>query len=279
MWDIGIMQGRLTEPKGRGIQFFPFDNWKEEFVTAKEIGLQEIEFIFDYDHYERNPLWQGRGEKVKRISDETGIRIKSVCFDYFMRRPFYKYGHSENAEVFEENLRMINRILNNMSQIGISLIEIPLVDGSSLKSEQEAEAFRAFLLEVVNDAPDNILFGLETDLPPKQFKKYLDSFGQVRIGANYDSGNSSGIGYLPYEEVTTLKDYIFNVHVKDRVYQGTTVELGTGSADFEGLFKGLKEISYEGSFILQAARGDEGMEKDTICRQCQFLKEWIATLT
>ena len=50
MRSIGIMQGRLTQPKGRGIQFFPFDNWIEEFKVAKEIGLKEIEFIFDYDN-------------------------------------------------------------------------------------------------------------------------------------------------------------------------------------------------------------------------------------
>lgn len=278
MWEIGIMQGRLTDPKGRGIQFFPFDNWKEEFKIAKELGLKEIEFIFDYDNYEENPLWQDGGARVKKVVDETGINIKSVCFDYFMRRPFFKYFGEERAKVYEENIRIINHILHNMEQIGIFLIEIPLVDNSSLKSEEEAKEFKKFLLNVLADAPVEIRFGLETDLPPKQFKAYLDSFRHSRIGANYDSGNSSGLGYLPYEEVTTLGNYIFNVHIKDRVYQGTTVALGTGSADFKELFRGLKEIGYRGSFILQAARGTDGCEKDTIRRQGQFVKEWIAVL-
>lgn len=93
-----------------------------------------------------------------------------------------------------------------MSQNSISLIKIPLVDDSSLKNKREAEEFRDFLLQIVSNAPDNILFGLETDLPSKQFKKYLDTFKQEKIGVNYDSGNSSGIGYFPYEEVTTLRD-------------------------------------------------------------------------
>ena len=48
---IGIMQGRLTCPKGRGIQFFPFDNWENEFYKAEKLGLDEIEFIFDFDDY------------------------------------------------------------------------------------------------------------------------------------------------------------------------------------------------------------------------------------
>ena len=53
---LGIMQGRLTPPKGRGIQFFPFDYWENEFWMAKELELDEIEFIFDYDRYDQNPL-------------------------------------------------------------------------------------------------------------------------------------------------------------------------------------------------------------------------------
>lgn len=273
MRSIGIMQGRLTQPKGRGIQFFPFDNWIEEFKVAKEIGLKEIEFIFDYDNYKENPLWQDEGQSVKKLSDETGIQVKSVCFDYFMRRPFFKYCGVEKAEIREENEEILKHVLRNMNQIGSSLIEIPLVDDSSLRNKQEAEEFREFLLEIAANTSTDVLFGLETDLPPQQFKEYLDTFGLGKIGANYDSGNSSGIGYLPYEEVTTLKDYIFNVHIKDRVYQGTTVQLGTGSADFKELFRGLKEIDYQGSFILQAARGQEGSEEDTIRRQMQFLSE------
>lgn len=71
-----------------GLNFFPFDNWSEEFAIAKEIGLNKIEFIFNYENYEENPIWQGKGEKVKKLSDEIGIHIKSLCFDYFMRRPF-----------------------------------------------------------------------------------------------------------------------------------------------------------------------------------------------
>ena len=78
--------------------------------------------------------------------------------------------------------------------------------------------------------------------------------------------------------MTALRDYIFNIHIKDRVYHGTTVELGTGSADFKELFRGLKAINYKGSFILQAARGEDGSEKNTVIRQRGFLKDWIQTL-
>lgn len=78
-----------------------------------------------------------------------------------------------------------------MEEIGARLLEIPLVDGSSMQSEQEREAVAGFLLEIVNSSSSEFLFGLETDLPPQEFAAYLDRLGNARIGANYDSGNSS----------------------------------------------------------------------------------------
>lgn len=274
--NIGIMQGRLTQPKGRGIQFFPFENWKEEFYSAQKLGLDEIEFIFDYDCYRENPLWTDEGIKqIKKHMDKTGIKIQSVCFDYFMRRPFYKAKAEERDFIKKENTQIIKKVLSGMKKLGITLLEVPLVDTSSLQNEYEKEGFREWLTNIINIVDEGIYFALETDLNPKNFLEYLESFRHSRVGANYDSGNSSGIGYDAYEEVTTLKDYIFNIHIKDRIYHGTTVSLGTGSADFDRLFTGLKEIEYKHSFILQAARGMEGKEEENIAEQKKFVTGYI----
>lgn len=276
MYNYGIMQGRLTEPKGRGIQFFPFDNWEKEFYLAKELGLNEIEFIFDYENYESNPLWTPSGkEKLKELIAKTNVQVHSVCFDYFMRRAFYKRADMERQKLRSENKQILLHLLNVMSEIGINLIEIPLVDDSSLTNDMDKEAFQEFILEVLPHAESKIRIGLETDLPPEEFDAYLNSIASERIGANYDSGNSSGLGYDMYKEVTTLGNRIFNIHIKDRQLRGTTVALGTGNADFHGLFTGLKEINYQGSFILQAARGEDGKEAENIAKQIMFVKEYV----
>lgn len=270
---FGIMQGRLTEPKGRGIQFFPFEHWREEFDLGKALTLDEIEFIFDYERYQENPLWQGNGEAVGAAVDRSGVHVYSICFDYFMRRAFYKKQGLEREELLEENREVLKHVLTNMLAQGIGLIEIPLVDDSSIQSETDEAAFREFLLPVVDETDVSIRFGLETDMEPLRFRKYLDSFGTNRVGANYDSGNSSGLGYDPYKELTTLGERIFNIHIKDRQYQGTTKQLGTGSADFEGFFRALKEIGYDGSLILQAARGEDGHEQENIAWQLEFVRK------
>lgn len=277
MYSYGMMQGRLTPPKGRGIQFFPVDNWEKEFYLAKDLGLNEIEFIFDFDRYEENPLWSQAGkELLKKVMKETGVTVHSVCFDYFMRRAFFKKDGEEKVRLRAENGQILQRILNSMKELEIGLIEIPLVDDSSLKNEENMEGFKKFILEIESQTDCEIKFGLETDLPPKEFAAFLEDINSDRIGANYDSGNSSGLGYDMYEEVTTLGSRIFNIHIKDRVFQGKTVELGTGSVDFRGLFKGLKEIDYRGAFILQAARDEEGKEVENIKKQTRFVKEYVS---
>lgn len=273
---IGIMQGRLTEPKGRGMQFFPFDNWEKEFYDAKEIGLNEIEFIFDYPDYTKNPLWHKAGiSKIQDVIRETGVCVRSICFDYFLRRPFFKKEGQEREFLRKENTDIIKQIISAMDPLGISLIEIPLVDDSSIKNDNEKQNFKNWLKEIVLSSPKQIHFSLETDFPPDVFSAYIQDIGLENVGANYDSGNSSGIGYDLYQEVTTLGQNIFNIHIKDRVYQGSTVKLGNGSADFDRLFRGLKEIGYKNSFILQAARGIDGDEINNITLQIQFLNNYI----
>lgn len=279
MISYGIMQGRLTPSNGRGIQFFPFDNWENEFGIASVVGLQEIEFIFDYENYESNPLWTVEGlNKLKQIMGKSGIKVNSLCFDYFMRRPFYKAQKKDRDAVRQENKEFLLRMFKSMSIIGGNLIEIPSVDDSSMKTDEEKSLYREFLKDIINETQsdyENIRIGLETDLPVEEFVKFIDSVESTRIGANYDSGNSSGLGYDLYEEVTRLRQRILNIHIKDRVYKGTTVELGTGSADFDALFKGLNEIGYNGSFIIQAARGEDGEEEKTIVLQRSFIENYV----
>lgn len=275
MNNIGIMQGRLTLPKGRGIQFFPFDNWEKEFEDAAKIGLTEIEFIFDYDNYINNPLWTNYGiEQIKHSISNSGIKINAVCFDYFMRRPFFKK-IEQREKFFIENKEFIKRIIFAMDILEIHLLEIPLVDGSSMKSVNEKEMFAEFLLQILDSSPASIKFGLETDMESDDFVFYLKKFNHANIGANYDSGNSSGLGYDLYKEIKTLGKYIYNIHIKDRLLGGSTVRLGTGNADFDNMFKALDEISYNGSYIIQAARGEDGKELETVKEQKAFIENLI----
>ena len=272
--NIGIMQGRLTPSRGRGIQFFPFGEWEQEFRVGTKLGLHEIEWIFDYERYEKNPIWSEAGcENIRAIIEETGVTVRSVCFDYFMRRPFYKKKGER-----KENLAFFERVIKGMTEIQAELIEIPMVDDSSIREAREREAALGLARDMADLAgKKGIVVGFETDMPPGVFSKFLEDIGRENVAANYDSGNSSGLGYDPAEEIASLGEWIANVHIKDRLLGNGTVPLGTGSANFHEVFDSLQKIGYRGSFILQAARGGDGSEPETIREQMEFVKQCVAT--
>jgi hexulose-6-phosphate isomerase len=271
----GIMQSRLTETKGRGIQFFPFENWKNEFKIARELGLDEIQWIFDYEDLKKNPLYTKRGQKeIIHIIEKTNVMVHSVCFDYFMRRPFYKYDEDNRTNLVSENSVIIEAVFEGMAQIGATLLEVPLVDNSSIVNNEEEKEVRSFLLSTIKLARNyNITIGLESDYPPNKFRNFLDSIPGIK--ANYDTGNSSGLGYNAEAEILSLGEYIHNLHIKDRALHGTTVQLGSGSAEFDKVFLSLKRIGYKNSIILQAARGKEGKEKETVKEQLLFVENYV----
>ncbi len=98
----------------------------------------------------------------------------------------------------------------------------------------------------------------------------------VRI--NYDSGNSAYLGYHPTDEFAVYGKYVGSVHIKDRKYRGTTVPLGHGNTDFASLFQNLKKHKYQGDFILQVARGQDGRELDWCLQNKEFLIKQIESV-
>ena len=71
-------------------QAHPVGYWHEEFSIAAELGLDCIEFILDYNDYKENPLMTINGrKKIKSLYAKTGVRVISVCADYFMEKPLH----------------------------------------------------------------------------------------------------------------------------------------------------------------------------------------------
>ena len=87
---IGIMQGMLLPPIQGRIQAFPAERWKEEFSIAKGLNLDCIEFIFDREDYFRHPLMDDRIKEIRRLESESGVKVLSVCGDYFMNFSFHR---------------------------------------------------------------------------------------------------------------------------------------------------------------------------------------------
>lgn len=255
-FELGIMQGRLL-PKYLGrYQAHPVGYWQEEFHIAADLKLSSIEFILDFNDADQNPLLTSSGvEEIFKITQETGVKVLSVCADYFMEAPI----HDVDKFISAKSKEIMSSLLQNCYSLGVKDIVIPCVDQSSLGNAAAVDRLINNLDPLIAKAENlGINLSLETDLNPYDFATLLDKLPSKYVTVNYDTGNSASLGYNPIEEFECYGRRISDIHIKDRKLGGGSVVLGTGDTDFNAFFKVLETIDYKGPIIMQVYRDDEG---------------------
>jgi len=252
------MQGRLVPPTENQIQCFPRANWSDEFPRAAEAGLSFIEWIYDVHGADVNPLGNGEGiDFMKDLAAKHNVAVRSVCADYFIDQPLIRTDASQQSERRER----LQWLLHQAAQLSVDHIVLPFVDASRINTDEEKAELLSALHSVLPTAEKtNIELHLETSLPSQAFAELLERIPHRLVRVNYDSGNSSSLGYKVAEEFAAYGKRIGSVHIKDRVRNGGTVPLGSGDADLPKLVRSLKANNYAGDLVLQVARGESGKE-------------------
>jgi hexulose-6-phosphate isomerase len=174
-----------------------------------------------------------------------------------MEHPLSKGSEAER----EQRVRKFLWLLEHCKLAGVRRIVVPFVDNSRIENDADLAAAVQVLGRILVQAEKaDIELHLETSLDPQAFKSLLTRLPNPLLKVNYDSGNSSSLGYDPLEEIAAYGDRIGSVHIKDRVRGGGTVPLGTGDAKIPLLLSELFRIGYGGDFVMQIARGETGKE-------------------
>lgn len=271
---IGFIQGRLSPLIDQKIQCFPWPYWEQEFFKAQKLGLCFMEWTLDQDRLYENPLMNEVGrKKIKKLIEKTKVSIPSLTGDCFMQAPFYKVKTNEQKKSLLKDLK---NIIESCGDIGIKMIVLPLVDEGRLENKNQESVLMSELHKMIPLLKKNhVKIVFESDFVPGKLKTFINRFPKEYFGINYDIGNSASLGFNPMEEISCYGDRIDNVHVKDRLYKGTTVPLKTGHASFDLVFGRLKNISYDGLYILQTARSYTGKHTQTLEEYVQMTKKWL----
>jgi hexulose-6-phosphate isomerase len=270
------MQGRLSPPENGRFQSFPRNSWRQEFARAREAGLDYIEWIYDDYGSSVNAIATPEGiVELNELKTQNQIEIPAICADWLMDFPLVRCTPDERAE----RERVVHELLRKASAIGATRVVLPFVDASSIKTEEEMQIVISALERALPIAEDtSIELHLEADLAPSAFARFLSRIPHPMIKVNYDSGNSSGLGYVANEEFAAYGHRIGSIHIKDRLRNAdgsvTTKPLGEGSADFEDVFACIQTIGYSGGLTLQVARGTDGDEVSWIRQQLQFVRRY-----
>lgn len=269
---IGIMQGRLSPSEEGRFQFFPA-RWQDEFRLARELGFDGIEWLFDWVGWKTNPMYaHEHSEDITAVSKATHISVDSVCSDYYM-----KYGFTGNDA--PGSIDVLLRLIDRAEKENYSTILVPFLEERAIKNEKEKkEIVKNFEPALERISGTSIQIGFETEMPAEELIDFIERFENSQIGAYYDLGNSTSYGVDCIREIRLLGKHIKGVHLKDRKKGATaSMLLGTGDVDFEGCFRALKDIGYEGPFILQAWRGENYIDDARV--QLQLVKNILTKIT
>ena len=270
---IGFMQGRLCDLVDGMIQAFPWRDWRLEFSRAQALGLCMMEWTIDQSGLYDNPVMTEAGRReIARLSKTHGLVVPSLTGDCFMQAPFWKAAGAERSTL----QRDFTAVAAASAKAGIEIIVVPLVDNGRIETVGQGNCLVDFLNEqheALKALGVKIVF--EVDFGPAEAARFLERLPSDTFGLNYDIGNSAALGFDPAEEFSAYGDRIINVHVKDRVLNGTTVPLGHGNADFAAVFGLLAGHGYVGNYIMQTARAADGDHAGAIARFKGMIERWI----
>jgi L-ribulose-5-phosphate 3-epimerase len=246
---IGVIQGRLSPRPAGKLQEFPWSSYSAEFASAARLGFHSIEWIFEAQRYAQNPLWTAPGRaEIRALIARSGVRVQSVCADYFM---VHKLAGESEAEL-AANREVLVRLIHAAAAVGADRILIPLLETSAVDTPELARQAVASLASVAPEAERlGVTLGLETELPGSDYAALVRSVGSSRVKAYYDTGNCTAAGVDIAVDIVQLLPELHAVHVKDRVRGGTSRPLGTGDTNFAGFFPVLLRAGFRGDFVLQ----------------------------
>ena len=284
MHTYGIMQGRLAPPEDGRFQSFPRAAWREEFARAREAGLDYIEWIHDaYGEGKDkatgrvyNPIFTPEGlAEFDALKAEHNIATPALCGDWFMDVPLIRCSPAQR----DRREKHLHDLIPIAKRIGATKIVLPFVDNSRIKGEYEKQAVLTILKRALPLAEKHgIELHLEADFGPEEFAAFMARLEHPMLKVNWDSGNSSGLGFVASEEFTAYGSRIGSVHIKDRYKKPEggveTRPLGTGSANFDDVFTAIRSIDYQGGVTLQVARGADNDEVNFIKTQLDFVKKY-----
>jgi hexulose-6-phosphate isomerase len=273
---VGIMQGRLSPPEDGRFQSFPRHSWRQELSRARAAGLSYIEWIYDEYGESTNPIASEEAiVELNALKQECGVQTPAICGDWLMDYPLIRCSDEQRAQ----RERVLHDLLRWGRKIGASRLVLPFVDASSIRTEEEKTAVLGILKRALPLSEEvGVEMHLEADFNPTDFASFLARIPQTSVKVNYDTGNSSGLGYIASEEFAAYGNRIGSIHIKDRLRlpdgKVATKPLGEGSADFDDVFKSIRKIGYSGGFTLQVARGKDGDVVNWIKQQLAFLRRY-----
>ena len=222
--EFGIVQGRLIESPSGLIQYFPKDNWEDEFSIASSLSIENIELIADREYNSNNPIWTDEGiNKLINLSLKNHVNIHTVCNDHIIN-----YSLINNDDILNQNLRLIeiSKKLNCNKYI------LPFFEESELNMSNYKEFIKPLRIIAEACQKANLILCIETILNGNELLALLNEINHINVKVVFDTGNRIAFGHDLYQDIILLNNHIEHIHIKDKNINNENVLLGLGLVNF-----------------------------------------------
>lgn len=247
---FGIVQGRLSKAPAGELQYFPSENWANEFEIATNLGYGFIELLIERDDKPSNPFWMNSGTQLIQKSKAVNSNFYTVCSDYVISHSLFD---DENSSAISHTLSVIER----SAEIGAKALILPLLEKSDCRLHKFSRMSN--ILRTISDAAETcgVSVLLETLLTAEDLLLLLRLIDKTNVKVVFDTGNRVNLTSNLSHEILKLNSHIGHVHIKDKDIADKNVILGTGKVGFLEVAEALRMIGYDHTFAFETTRGKD----------------------
>jgi L-ribulose-5-phosphate 3-epimerase len=270
---LSITQGRHLRIINQRIQIFPEKNWKNELKLFNLTKLKFIEWVVSEDNFKKNPICKINGYKIiNKYLKKNKVKCRSIDLDFIVKENPLKFSKKKIKTLIKE----IENISLNATKIGVKYLIFPFLENSSPTGKFNQDQLILILNEIRKKVPNKLFLLLETDLKPIELLTLIKKM-KNKIFINYDLGNSASKNYNFNEEKKYFK-FVKNIHLKDRIKNGSTVRFGYGNANFKKMFTFLMKNKNNYDFNLQPARSKSNEDIREIKLNIEYIENLLMDL-
>lgn len=259
-------------------------NWKERLEFAKDLGFDFVEMSID-ESDERLARLDWTDADIQFLKDairDTGIQIYSICLSAHRRYPL----GSNNPEKRKIALEIMQKAINLAESVGVRNIQLA---GYDVYYEKKSVLTRSVFIEnlkkcVAMAEEKQVMLSIEIMDDP--FLNSITKFNKIKkqipspwLQVYPDIGNlSAWTENDPGFELESGRENIVAIHLKDTrnvtdTFEGQfkNVPFGEGDVDFLGCLKTLKNINYNGTFLIEMWSETSEQPREKIQEALEFL--------
>ncbi len=259
--------------------------WKDRLQITKDLGFDFLEISVDEsdDRLSRLDWSLDQKRDLVHLSQDIGVPILSMCLSGHRRFP---YG-AKDPQTVQQARTIMTKALDFALHCGIRNIQMAGYDVYYEDSTPVSKnQFKDELALAVEQAAERqIMISIEImDYP---FMSSITRFAEITkhiqspwLTVYPDVGNLTAWWNDVPLELKTYISQISAIHLKDTLPVGPKslgqfrdLILGEGTVDFVEVFKALKEVSYQGSFVLELWGDNVSDYKQQILTSLSFIKK------